>query len=301
MSGAYQVVDSGRDRSRWLALRRDGIGASDAAAVLGVSPWSSPMDVYAEKLGLYGELDVEDSPSEYARWGKILEPFVINDYRQATGRWVKREGRLLRSRARAWQQTTLDARQRRPGDRSPGLLEIKTTKFQWDGIPDDLYAQIQHQFAVTGFRWGSLATWNRMSCELTWQDLDRDDRYIDELNRVERDFWLRLNSGEPPDPDASEHTARALRAIFPKPIEGKIVDLDGSFIDLTDELEQAKREVAGAIEQRRSLENQLKTAIGDAEAGVLPNGVMYTHRMQHRKETIQKATSFRILRRKEVK
>ena len=79
------------------------------------------------------------------------------------------------------------------------------------------------------------------------------------------------------------------------------MDLDGSFIDLTDELEQAKREVAAATEQRRSLENQLKAAIGDAEAGVLPNGVMYTHRLQHRKETVQKASSFRILRRKEVK
>lgn len=300
MSGAYQVIDSGRDRSKWLALRRDGIGASDAAAVLGVSPWSSAMDVYAEKLGLYGP-PVDLPEDDMMRWGQILEPLVLGEFRQATGRWIKREGRLLRSRARAWQQTTLDARQRRHGDRSPGLLEIKTTKFGWDEIPDDIYAQLQHQFAVSGFGWGSLAIFNRVSCAMTWQDLDRDDRYIDELNRVERDFWLRLNSGEPPDPDASEHTARALRAIFPKHIEGKVMDLDGSFIDLTDELEQAKREVAAATEQRRSLENQLKAAIGDAEAGVLPNGVMYTHRLQHRKETVQKASSFRILRRKEVK
>lgn len=300
MSGAYQVIDSGRDRRKWLALRRDGIGASDAPAVLGVSPWSSPMDVYAEKLGLYGApVDVPENDS--MRWGQILEPLVLDEYRQATGRWVKREGRLLRSRARAWQQTTLDARQRRTGDSSPGLLEIKTTKFEWDGIPDDVYAQLQHQFAVSGFRWGSLATWNRMSCALTWEDLERDEKYIEEMNARELDFWLRLSNGQPPDPDESEHTARALKAIYPKHMEGKIVKLDASFLDITDELEDAKRQVGDAISRRRELENQIKAEIGDGEAGLLPNGVLYTHRLQHRKETVQAATSFRVLRRKEAK
>jgi len=38
-------------REQWLELRRQGIGGSDAAAILGMNPWKSPMDVWLEKTG----------------------------------------------------------------------------------------------------------------------------------------------------------------------------------------------------------------------------------------------------------
>src|SRR5690606_29202656 len=38
-------------REEWLAERRKAIGASDVAAVLGVSPWATPWEVWAEKTG----------------------------------------------------------------------------------------------------------------------------------------------------------------------------------------------------------------------------------------------------------
>lgn len=33
------------ERSEWLDWRRGGIGASDVAALCGMSPWASPMSV----------------------------------------------------------------------------------------------------------------------------------------------------------------------------------------------------------------------------------------------------------------
>lgn len=301
MGTRYEVIDNGRDRARWAALRREGIGSSDAAAVLGINPWSSAMDVYAEKLGLYGEPD-QGPPSEYARWGQILEPHVIEEFRSSTGRQVVREGRLLRSRARPFQQTTLDARQRKTGVRSPGSLEVKTTKFDWnDGVPVDIMAQVQHSFAVTGFEWGSIAVWNRTTCEFQWLDVEPEREYIDELNERELDFWSGLAKGEPPEPDDSDQCARALRAIYPKPLEGLVLDLDGEMLDVTDDLELVKQEMGDLKKRRTALENQIKSAIGNAEAGLLPNGVMYTHKLQHRPSTISKESSFRVLRRKEAR
>jgi len=35
-------------REQWLALRKKGIGGSDAAGVMGMSPWSSPLSVWAD-------------------------------------------------------------------------------------------------------------------------------------------------------------------------------------------------------------------------------------------------------------
>lgn len=37
------------DRAEWLEWRRNGIGATDVAGILGVSPWASPWSVWADK------------------------------------------------------------------------------------------------------------------------------------------------------------------------------------------------------------------------------------------------------------
>ena len=39
-------------REQWLAYRRQGIGGSDAASVLGISPFRTGVDLYYDKLGL---------------------------------------------------------------------------------------------------------------------------------------------------------------------------------------------------------------------------------------------------------
>ena len=41
----------GLSRDEWLAIRRTGIGSSDIAGVLGLSPWASPYTVWADKRG----------------------------------------------------------------------------------------------------------------------------------------------------------------------------------------------------------------------------------------------------------
>ena len=48
------------DREQWLDIRSHGIGSSDAAAVLRLSPWKSPLALYAEKVGLIEPDDLSD-------------------------------------------------------------------------------------------------------------------------------------------------------------------------------------------------------------------------------------------------
>jgi len=47
---AAEVVGTGMERADWLARRRLGIGGSDVAALLGISPWHSQMSLWMEKL-----------------------------------------------------------------------------------------------------------------------------------------------------------------------------------------------------------------------------------------------------------
>ncbi len=67
-------------RPDWLALRREGLGGSDAAAVLGISPFRTARDLYYDKLGIV-------TADDQANWvaleaGNLLEPLVPASLRQ---------------------------------------------------------------------------------------------------------------------------------------------------------------------------------------------------------------------------
>src|SRR5262245_12139818 len=72
-------------REAWLEARRNGIGGSDAAAVLGCHPWKSALELYAEKIGVE---DLDLSEPEWVYWGKVLEPQIAARYMKETGRTV---------------------------------------------------------------------------------------------------------------------------------------------------------------------------------------------------------------------
>ena len=59
-------------REQWLEARRKGIGGSDAAAILGMSHYSTPYSVFAEKMGALPEKE----DSEAMRQGRDLEAYV---------------------------------------------------------------------------------------------------------------------------------------------------------------------------------------------------------------------------------
>ena len=54
------VGTEGLPREQWLEYRRKGIGGSDAAAVLGISPFRTGRDLYYDKLNIVTADDAEN-------------------------------------------------------------------------------------------------------------------------------------------------------------------------------------------------------------------------------------------------
>lgn len=86
-------------REDWLAVRKGGIGSSDAAAAVGLNPYKSQLELWLEKTGRDASLpkiDPQDEESP-AYWGNVLEPSGLSledalleakqreETRQATG------------------------------------------------------------------------------------------------------------------------------------------------------------------------------------------------------------------------
>lgn len=75
-------------KEAFLERRRSGIGGSDIAAIIGISPWKTPRDIYLAKKGL-----AEDEPeTEAMYWGTRLEDVVAKEYAKRTGRKIERCG-----------------------------------------------------------------------------------------------------------------------------------------------------------------------------------------------------------------
>ena len=68
------VETDGLTREAWLAYRRQGLGGSDAASVLGISPFRTAMDLYYDKRNL----PIEDDEGNWVAMevGTLLEDLV---------------------------------------------------------------------------------------------------------------------------------------------------------------------------------------------------------------------------------
>lgn len=202
-------------REEWLAERRTGIGGSDAAAVLGLSPYRSRLALYLDKRG---ELQEEAPESDDMLWGRLLEPVVRQRYSDVTGRTVKMLSGLARHPRHPWMIGSLDGfvegerviYEGKTARRSDGWGEPGT-----DQVPEHYALQVQHYLAVTGYEAADIAVLIAGSSFRMYR-IDADRELQDMLFEAEREFWEMVQRGEPPEPDLSRESDRAiLRRMFP--------------------------------------------------------------------------------------
>lgn len=172
----YVVAQSAADtRQRWLQERRTGIGGSDAAVVLGLSPWKSRYELWTEKSGsLPDEHGGETTP--HLDLGNNLEAVVLRLLALRTGRQVEAAERytLVRNADNPWCFCTPDGwvwdNEDARYSPSPagiefpakGIVQAKTAfslnKHDWEPEPPDYYrVQLQHEMVASGCTWGTLA------------------------------------------------------------------------------------------------------------------------------------------------
>lgn len=146
------------NHDEWIKARINGIGASEAAAVVGLSPYKSNVELWEEKTGRRKAVDISDKP--YVQYGKEAEKhlralFALDfpQYRVDYDEF----GMIRNNLDCPFAFATLDGALTE-NDRH-GVLEIKTTEImrsgQWDEwnnrIPQHYYIQVIHQLLATGY------------------------------------------------------------------------------------------------------------------------------------------------------
>jgi putative phage-type endonuclease len=171
----------------WLAWRRNGIGASDAPAIMGENPWKTPQQMLLEKVGK----STSHSNAAMIR-GTALEPEARRHYMKSLGVKVKPE--CLRSTAYDWLRASVDGLSQADQlvvEIKCGFSVYKHTA-QSKQPPSYYYAQLQHILAVTGY--DKIDFWcylPKLPC--VHVEVQREDRYIQRMLEVEHAFWQRVN------------------------------------------------------------------------------------------------------------
>ena len=78
METAYRIYDF-HNEQEWLSGRMNGIGGSDASAVVGMNPYKSNIDLFEEKIGRRIPEDISDKPCVI--YGKLAESPVRELFR----------------------------------------------------------------------------------------------------------------------------------------------------------------------------------------------------------------------------
>lgn len=108
---ALRLVDTkNMPREDWLEVRKSGIGGSDAAAAVGLSPYMSPLELWLIKTNRGASLPQPDSDdtSEPVYWGQLLEPIVAASYTKQTGNKVRRVNAVLQHSNIPWMLANID-------------------------------------------------------------------------------------------------------------------------------------------------------------------------------------------------
>ena len=191
------VETAGLSEEEWLAYRRKGIGGSDVAALLGISPWRTARDLYFDKLNIVAVEDNEDNWVAL-EMGHLLEPLVAKIFQHRTGYKIYQIKKMFQHPQYSWMLADVDYFVELP-DGSTAILEIKTTNYNardnwWlngeETVPVYYETQGRHYMAVMNVdRCFFCCLYGNNEEETIIREIRRDESYEEEMIFLEQYFW----------------------------------------------------------------------------------------------------------------
>jgi len=202
-------------RAEWLAARKKGLGGSDAAAVLGISPWKTNEELWEEKTGRREDNDLSGEP--YVEYGVAAEPFIREMFKLDHPQYTVSHTENLSECHSEYPQlrASLDGRLIEKDTQRVGVLEIKASFInsradneKWkDGVPNHYFVQVLHNMFVINAEFAVLKA--RLIREWSESLLITEKSYLFERSNYEEDikfliekelaFWRLVETDTRPD------------------------------------------------------------------------------------------------------
>lgn len=272
---AHHLGSFDSNSPEWHALRLRGIGGSDVAGILGLSPWNSPYKTWAVKTG---RIDDSFVPSEAADWGNRLEPIVLDKFEEENpdlkvyrnvGTWANND--------RPWQLANPDALYE-TADGRLGVIEVKTSRYEdgweYDLPPIHYQTQVQWYSQTLGLtapiKVVALFSGSKYRVFEVPANAFQQDTFLDEVTKFRNTYILEPEAK--PDFDGSMATYETVRTINPSIDPEAEVDLG----DLGMHYSIACNDFAKADTFLNEMKSRVLDAMGNAKRGFVNDELIVT-------------------------
>ncbi len=268
---AVLVSDAAPNSDAWHAARRQGLGASEIAAVVGLSPFESAFSLWHRKKG---NIPGPDPSNPLFYWGHALEGVVADRFSDDHPEFDVVSIGTHRHSERVWQFANLDRALYNPAVAGEilGLLEIKTTRYgdNWgpsgsDEIPVHVRCQVMQQMDVFSapYAWVAVLIGGNDYREYR---IDFDETDAAALRDAGAAFWASLQTDDEPPIDASFATYEAVRELHP--------DIDADMdAEVSDDLFQqyiwTKQMADSYADEHREMKSKVLAAMGKARRALV--------------------------------
>jgi len=266
--------------------RRQGIGSSEAAAILGWSKFQSPLEVYQYKTADEPQGFHDAVPNSPMYWGQQLEGVILGEYEKMTGYAVgSRQERFKIGHGLFW--ATVDGLAFDPASKETiAAVNAKCARNDTDwGDPEagevPLYytAQAIVEMACAGtpaWHCPVLFAGQRLEIYKVRRDLDAERDILAALT----EWWERhVVARVPPEPV----TAKDLTIAYPENITGKVVEAKIDEIEWINKIRKCNADIAVLTAEKEGYEIALKKYMKDAEALAHEGNILATWKSFTRK------------------
>ena len=250
-------------RETFLLDRKLGIGGSDIAPIMNLSPYSTPLDVYREKMS--PEVMYEEEGEDLKR-GKRVERYILQEYCEANDCKLEVNLPTVIHHEYPFMRGNMDARV--VGQNV--IVEAKSTKCpiaKWEeGIPQYYRTQVAYYAMLSNADRVDVpvlfSNW-QYACFTYWRDYEYEAR----IKEAVIDFWNNhIVAGIPPEPS----TPSELQAVYPKIENAKTVKADNEIREKVCQWQETSIKRKELEKQEEKLKIEIQRFMGDA--GILDAG-----------------------------
>lgn len=273
------VSTDGMNEATWLDYRRRGIGGSDVAAIMGLSPFATARDLYFTKRGITPMIYENDN------WvakevGHRLEDLVAQIFSKKTGFRVYQRKTLFAHPLYPFLQANVDYFYETL-DGEIGILECKTCNYnaqdKWanNTVPVNYELQCRHYMSVMNINTAYIAClYGNNENEFVYRKIDRDLDYENDIIEQVRYFWEEcVQKGvEPPYTEGGDLVLESIRRHYGEAdTSASAVYIDKSFASSLEEYLTLREQKSVLSKQVDELDDSMKKLYAPV-VDVLGNG-----------------------------
>lgn len=285
------------NRDQWLIERKSGVGGSDVAPILGLSPFKTAFEVWLDKTK--AEL-ADDGMEELERiqFGRLMEDIIAREYARREGVKVRRRHELVRHSRYPWMIASPDRliEGKRCGLECKNVDAMAFRLGDWgepgtDQAPDEYVLQCQHYMIVLDY-----PVWHLAACvggnRLVTFVIERDAELAEMLIEAEHAFWQCVEARREPAIDYEHPTTEGVLRRLYSGTNGETTYLGEDIAHWHHVKEQADDIVKQYHGVSQVARNHILEAMGSASIGMLSDGSAYRRKVVDRKAYAVEAATY---------